>query len=301
MGKYVGRHSSIDEAEQSPSPKRRSFLRSKWTWVVTTLIAVASLTATVTFGSLNFSKDPPQAGNVFNAPVTFFNGPQAPITKTTTEPNQPVSGSLYQNGPCPDNPRKAGWGPARDILPRDKFSPLPSFNSDNFPEVIGDERGFFGIRDVTYGEQSEPWRYSMGMEPGHTYRLRIFIHNSGDQDTVAKGTRLIVGLPTCTGRRIATSAIISASNANPREVWGGVNLFSDRVFNIAYLNGSALYCNNYFKCSDGGEGGVRLSEDFLTSRGALLGYDALNGEFRGNYDFSAFFSFRIKPQFAPER
>jgi hypothetical protein len=84
-----------------------------------------------------------------------------------------------------------GWGPARNLLPKETFSEFPSFNLDNVGEVIGDERGLYGGREDT--PPPNIWHYEIPVERGKTYILRIYIHNSAaatPDNMAALGTRV---------------------------------------------------------------------------------------------------------------
>ncbi|MEZ0357644.1 hypothetical protein [Mycobacterium sp. SA01] len=194
-----------------------------------------------------------------------------------------------------------GWGPARNVLAKDQYSEFPAFNLDKLPEV-GDERGFYDGR-----EDGIPppyvWHYDIHVQRDKTYILRMIIHNSayqGSPENTAKGTRLEVNLPVCTGRRIASQATIISTNSAPKEVWGGVTFIGDEPFNLVYVSGSAILCTNHFACKADGRGGVPLSEDFLTIKGVLLGFDSMNGDVPGGYQASLLVLYKVRPQFAPK-
>jgi hypothetical protein len=72
---------------------------------------------------------------------------------------------------------------------------------------------------------------------------------------------------------------------------------SDTIFNLSFVKGSAMICTNHFICKEDGSGGAAISDDFLTSKGALVGFDALDGIVRGNYANSIYFLYKVKPQF----
>lgn len=192
-----------------------------------------------------------------------------------------------------------GWGPARNVLAEDQYSEFPAFNIDNLPSS-GDERGFYDGRE--FGTPAPyTWHYDVDVERGKTYILRVFIHNSAAgsrDDLAAKGTRVSINLPTCTGRRIASQAIVRADNTEPQEVWGGVTFVGKEVFNLSYIVNSAVLCTNHYVCDENNDGGVLLTNDVFTNRGALIGFDSLDGEIPGGYEKSALLMFKVRPQFA---
>lgn len=289
----------VDPHSPASDPPK-SKLREPWGRAHT--IAVIAIIVAVTGIVLNNGKDTggtTHNGDITHGDVTFImGGPQPPLSEASTQPTAPTSseGNLFHDGPCPSN-TEAGWGPERALLPTDALNPVPTFNVDNTPGGIGDERGFYGIQDAASSD--DRWHFTLGVEPGKEYRLRVYIHNGAGDGTIATNTRLTVTLPTCTGTRIGSNAMISSDNSSPAEVWAGVNMFSDKPFNVAYVDGSARYCTNHFVCHGADDGGIRLSNDFLTSAGSLLGYDQLDGRFKGQYRFSAFMTFLVRPQFAP--
>jgi len=230
-----------------------------------------------------------------NGPVTIFNGVQPNLDLTSPELRPGRDASFHKPGPCPTEAVRAGYGPERKVLSPDEYSSVPSFNLDDSPEVIGDERGFYGVRDNA--DIDGMWLFSSGVEEGRTYRLRIYIHNSARAQISALNTRLAVSLPSCTGRRIGTNAFISATNSSPGEVWGGVNLYSDRPFTIRYVPGSLTYCNNFYTCRSGPSDADLPEEELFTSKGVAVGYDTLNGVFPGGYTHSAYVSFLVEPIF----
>ena len=188
----------------------------------------------------------------------------------------------------------ASWGPPQNLLAADKVSEFPSFNIDNV-SIYGNERWFYNAREVT-APQTTPWQHDIKVERGKTYLLRAFVHNSaGESDKdLARDTRIKVNLPTCTGRRIASTAFIVSSNAEPPEIWDSVHFAADEPFNLAYVPGSAMLCNNHFRCDSPSGDGAEISNDFLTSTGALIGDDSLDGSMRGGYQYSAWFYFEVR-------
>lgn len=237
--------------------------------------------------------------NVNNPACQQFCGGQTfqdeiPKPVATTQPNK---GCAAEPG---SKPMSAGWGPPRNLLGRDQLSEFPSFNLDNFPQIIGDERHMYSVREDI---KPNSWMFDINAEPGKTYVLRMYIHNSaGDHmpELTAQGTRVMVSLPTCTGYRIASNGFLNSTNALPSRIFGGVTFNSDKLFNLAYVKGSAMICTNHYVCNEDGSGGAAISEDFLTSNGALVGYDALDGQVRGGYQYSIYFIFKVRSQFAQD-
>jgi hypothetical protein len=285
----------IDRAEK-PERKQRE------PWSRQNKIGVIALIATVVFGTAGvvgwklMQSDSGQSQQSMNNYFQFNGQNQIPSDRSEAQ-SSPDRG-------CSDDPNdaslKGAWGPGRNLLAQDQLSEFPSFNLDKLPGGIGDERYFYSVRD-TAALEPYLWTEDIRVERGKTYLLRIYVHNSAadsDED-VAKDTRVMVNLPVCTGRKIASTAWITSSNSWPREIWDGVTFSADEFFNLVYVPGSARLCNNYFTCdpAKGGQG-APISNDFLTNKGALTGYDSLDGSVRGGYRYSSYLGFEVRPQFS---
>lgn len=243
-------------------------------------------------------------GNTSNSYNQIINVP-APSEPAgpPTDPNRGCSARVDDS--------TGGWGPARLILNKDDLLQWPGFNQDNMPSGYGDERDFYtgGIANATNDQEAinavgvEKFSSKIKVERGKYYVLRIYIHNSAGEaeDKVTTNTRVSVSLPNCTGRQIASNAFIAADNAEPKQVYDGVSFWGDEDFNLAFVAGSARMCNNFFTCKiDGSTHGLALPDDIMTSHAALLGYDKLDGRFRGNYKYSAYVYITVRAQFAPK-
>lgn len=200
------------------------------------------------------------------------------------------------DGPCrSDGAQFSGsWGPERPIYTDQARPAYALINSVRDNPNIGDERSLYGIRDAASPERV--WYSSIKVEPGHTYRLRIFIRNdSTDPEAVARTTRVMVNLPTCTGTSIQTSAFVTSIDTYPNQIYGNVAVSADQYFNLAYVEGSAMIENNSSNSPF-----TIGSTDFLTSKGQLVGFDSLDGDLWPGYYHDVYVSFEIRPQFAPE-
>lgn len=104
----------------------------------------------------------------------------------------------------------------------------------------------------------------------------------------------MVNLPNCNANRIASNGFITSETAYPLQIWGGITLTSDQLFNLTYVEGSALLESNGF-----GPAGKSISgTDFLTAKGQLVGYSSLDGVVQAGYQYAECFSFEVRPQFA---
>lgn len=163
---------------------------------------------------------------------------------------------------------------------------------------LTDEREFIGIRDAATGNQGKNNVWSIGdvnIEEGKTYIVRMYVHNNNPKglNAVAKDVTAQVDLPNLVSSEARITGFINASNATPSRYWDSLNLKSadGRRFFLDYIEGSALFENNVWK------NGITLSDSLVTSAGVKLGYDKLDGNLPGCYQYSGVVTFKIKPVF----
>jgi lipoprotein len=160
------------------------------------------------------------------------------------------------------------------------------------------ERDFIGIRDAATGNRGKDNVWNIGkvdIEEGKTYIVRMYIHNNNPKgmDAIAKDVTaqfyLEDHLPYNEAR---ISGIITSSNAVPSRIWHTLLLRSadNRPFALDYIEGSAILENNVFK------DGVQISDD-LVGDGVKVGYDKLDGNLPGCYQYSGTLSFEVQPIF----
>ena len=104
-------------------------------------------------------------------------------------------------------------------------------------------------------------------------------------------------MPTTTGNSVRVMAYVNSSNATPTEVYDQADFNSTQTFNLAYIAGSAKYYNNVFGKYGVGSG-VSLPDSLVTSTGATLGYNKLDGHIPGCMQYAGVVVFHVKPQFA---
>jgi uncharacterized repeat protein (TIGR01451 family)/LPXTG-motif cell wall-anchored protein len=189
------------------------------------------------------------------------------------------------------------WGPSRATFTEAHPAPYVTFNSITDNSFYGDERNFVTVKDAS-NTSDGGWTDNVTVQPGKEYVVRMYVHNNAasNLNLVATNVRASASVPTTTGKSVPISGFVSADNAKPGKVWDDVQLNSDQNFNLAYVSGSAEYHNN----SVGkGPDGAKLSDSIVTSNGAPLGYDKLDGKIPGCYKYSGYVYFKVKPQFAP--
>ena len=195
------------------------------------------------------------------------------------------------------------WGPHRETFTLENPADHVVFNSITNNPNIRDERNFVGIRE---SGTNNLWSDSMEAQPGKEYTVRMYVHNNAASslNLKAKDVTAKFNLPTTTAKEIQVNGFLSASNVganangNPgafSEVYDHATFKSGKDFNLAYTAGSLKYENNAF-----GAAGTALPESIFTSAGAKLGYDSLNGEIPGCFQYAGYVTFKVKAQFAPE-
>ncbi|MCL1839991.1 hypothetical protein FWF89_03300 [Candidatus Saccharibacteria bacterium] len=172
-----------------------------------------------------------------------------------------------------------------------------TFNSISNNPNIGDEKSFVGIREKTgvNAGLGNTWYNSMQVQAGKTYLVSMYVHNNSPKglDAIARDVVATFNVPTTVGRSIEVNGFIDSSNANPSRYWDNAFFTSSQDFYLSYVNGSALFENNGI----GANGGVRLSDNIVTNSGVRLGYNSLNGDMPGCFEYAGYVTIEVKPTF----
>lgn len=184
------------------------------------------------------------------------------------------------------------YGPERTTYTIEKPADKITFNAITNNPNYGDERNFFLIKDAA-NTGAGGWSDTVDVQDGKEYIVRLYVHNNAaaNLNLVAENTRVKVNVPTNTANSHKLDAFISANNASPAQVWDDVVMRSDKKFNIAYVQGSARYHNNV----NPGEG-FALSDSVVTSAGAPVGYEKMDGRVKGCFEYSGIATFKVKVQ-----
>jgi hypothetical protein len=179
----------------------------------------------------------------------------------------------------------AGWGPARTTFTWNSPATYITFNSITDNPQFGDERAFFDGRDAA----SSTWSDNLSVSDNEELVLRIYYHNdaSSNLNLVANNTRVRIALPHTAATSTYANAHISASNANPGDVADTVNFYGTNPFTMEYVPGSAQIWNNVLR-------GTQMSDDIVTSNGALVGYSQLDGKIQGCAEFSGYVTIKVR-------
>ena len=151
---------------------------------------------------------------------------------------------------------------------------------------IGDEKNFVGAKVA--GAKVDTWNAnSINVKDGETYTIRLFVHNNSPkgEDAVAKDVKATFSVPTTVAKSQTIIGYLDSSNANPGRYWDEVTLEADEDIYLEYVDGSAKYNNNM--------GTFSLSNDVIIS-GAMLGYESMNGEIPGCYQYSGVVTIDVK-------
>lgn len=186
------------------------------------------------------------------------------------------------------------WGPDRPTYTVANPADRITFNSITDNPNVGDERYFVAVKDAS-NTAAGGWVDSAQVQPGKEYLVRIYVHNNAASslNLTATNTRVTAALPTTTGKRVDISGFISADNAQPQKVWDDASFTSANDFNIAYVPGSAMIYNNVT-----GQAGRPVSDSIVNGGGAQIGYNSNDGNIPGCFQYAAYVTFKIKPQFA---
>ncbi|RYF70297.1 MAG: DUF11 domain-containing protein [Cytophagaceae bacterium] len=193
------------------------------------------------------------------------------------------------------------YGPERPTFTIEKPADHVTFNSITNNPNYGDERNFTLIKDASI-TGAGGWKDEINVENGKEYIVRMYVHNNAasNLNKVATNTRVMANVPNATGNKVQIDGFVSADNATPQKIWDSVVMTSDKKFNVAYVNGSSQYFNNKFP------GGQPLGDSVVTSAGALVGYEKLDGKVPGCFEYSGIATFKVKvnmpsPDFSVEK
>lgn len=181
------------------------------------------------------------------------------------------------------------WGPDRPTYDINNVADHITFDSITDNPNVGDERNFVRIKDAS-DTSTGGWTDDMTVQPGHEYLVQMYVHNNAasNLNLVATNTRVMANLPNTTGKRIPVEGFITADNATPQQIWDQAYFNSDQDFNLTYQPGTATMYNKVFP------NGTNVSDSIVTSAGALVGYNAMDGKFPGCFNYAGYVNFKVK-------
>ncbi len=179
-----------------------------------------------------------------------------------------------------------------------------TFNSIK-DSVIGHEFNFVGAleEDKVNSGEKKIWQDDVTVEDGKTYVVRMYVHNNNPngRKAVAKNTHVAFSIPGASNEnnQLKVIGFVDSPDATPTEVYDHVNFNSDQPFHLEYVSNSAFLENNGIgsKGNNGNTaGGVRLSDDIVNAAagGILIGYDKLDGNIPGCYQYACYIGITLK-------
>lgn len=185
----------------------------------------------------------------------------------------------------------SAWGPSnRATFTTQTPASYVTFNSITDNPSYGDERNFVLIKEKNPSGQT--FKDKAELQAGREYTVSIYFHNNAAENLnlVANDTRVSAYVPAEVKAKTDTriNGYISSSNANPNRIWDEVIVTAKEDLKLAYVNNSAKII------SFGAVNGRSVSNDLFTERGALVGYDNLDGRVPGCNRFSGYVNFDIR-------
>ena len=154
-----------------------------------------------------------------------------------------------------------------------------TFNSISDNKKIGNEKNFVAAKVA--GATVETWNANtINVKDGETYTIRLYVHNNNPKgmQAIAKNVKATFSIPTTVAKSQTIIGYLDSSNASPTRYWDEVVLNASENVYLEYVDGSARYVNAKL-------GTVKLPNSIVTSNGALLGYDKLDGNIPGCYQY----------------
>lgn len=203
------------------------------------------------------------------------------------------------------------WGPTRDTFTMKKPASYVTFNSITDDPSWGDERNFVDIKDVTGQENNGTTASAKGFgdtakaTENHTYMVRMFVHNNAAANLGLKATNthVMTYIPSAGDTTINIQGTLAADNCGASKsnssgsacaFWDDAYLLSDdgkTEYQASYVSGSARYYNNV---KDFKSEGFTLSNNIIKQNGAQVGYESMNGEILGCFQYSGYVTFEVK-------
>lgn len=187
------------------------------------------------------------------------------------------------------------WGPSnRPTYTMANPAPHVTFNSITDNVDVGDERNFVRIREAGVGN----YRDDIQIQAGKEYEVSVFYHNNASPALnseaanyagIAVGAKARVEMPADSkaGQKARITGYVSATNAQPQQVWDEAWVTAQQDVALRYVANSAKFHTK------GAINGQAVPETLYTS-GANLGFNAQDGKVPGCNDFEGWIVYRIK-------
>lgn len=200
-----------------------------------------------------------------------------------------------------------------------------TFNSITDVAETGDERYFVSVQkaapDGLAIDSHGTWNGgNITVEDGKEYVVRLYVHNNnpGGKANMSTGTKVAIsGIGQSKTNKdgqqeVEVNGFIESDNATPKEYWDYVRFRSNTSFHLDYVYGSAMiYNRGAVGTTDTNPDilartmtGRPLSDDIVLKAkengeldGQLIGFDALDGNVPGCYQYSSYITIRVKAVF----
>ena len=192
-------------------------------------------------------------------------------------------------------------GPDRKTFTMKEPADYVTFNSITDNPTLGDERNFVRVAEVgANGVFSD----EVKIVPGKEYEVYIGYHNNAASSlngTAAggKGIALDVRISSqfpgtvSASKKGKVSAIISSSNATPKEVWDEAYFTTDSKADVVlrYVENSATIYNG------GKINGTKLAgESLFSDNGIYIGFNSLSGKLPGCAEYSGHIIYHVRAE-----
>ncbi len=190
---------------------------------------------------------------------------------------------------------ETSWGPQdRPTYTWEEPADHVTFNSIKDNPFLGDERNFVRVRELGTEEELD----EVTIEPGKEYQISIYYHNDASASLnssgkgISRNTYVRTEFPSYlnSGEIGAVVSFITASNAEPNEVWDTTYLKAGTSVSLSFVPNSAVIHNN------GTTNGTVLSGDALTGeQGVTIGhYDNMWGMVPGCNEYGGYVTYNIR-------
>lgn len=163
-----------------------------------------------------------------------------------------------------------------------------TFNSFTNAPNIGDERDFLRGKVDGGTDLLDP---ISGLDNGDHVKVYMYVHNGADPslnesgDGIAQDLTARVQIPSGMNTTQDLVGFISASNAQPQEIFDTLTINGSEAFEVNYVAGSAQWTTN--------AGTFDLSDEIVGS-GVSLGDDNLDGTMPGCFEYAGWVTFEIE-------
>jgi len=193
----------------------------------------------------------------------------------------------------------------------------PVFNSFINTPSYGDERNFTLIAPAVDGQSPTAANYDETQlaTPGQEYWVRTLVHNDANQNLncnpahrdpatndctqvdwndpasvgIAHNTSVSLEIPSGVQNGVEVMTKVHSSNATPTVVWDSAILANaDQAFVTAYVPGSAVLYNGAHQT------GMALTGDMTAGNGLTIGFDQMDGNVPGCFNYSAYVYVKVK-------